>query len=97
MGESTARVIACEMSECLFNHGSSCHAIAITIQNRFPVCNTCLKASSKNGVSGLDCAVRACREFDCQYNHRLTCTADGIKVGPHKKQAYCMTFTAKPS
>ncbi len=97
MGESTARVMSCQMSDCLFNHDSHCHAIAITIQNRSPVCRTCLKASSKNGVSGVKCSVGACREFQCRYNQGLNCMAEGIKVGPHKNNAYCLTFTVRPS
>ncbi len=85
----------CTVTECAYNRGNSCHALAITVGGGTDHnCDTMFCRSSH--VSRRDPAgVGACKAPDCIYNEDLECTASSIEVGMHVNMAECKTFSSR--
>ena len=87
------KVLDCNMTDCAYNEDKMCHAVAITVGDLEPVCDTYMKGASKGGISDAIGGVGACKVNQCLYNDSLECTADGIHVGVRSGHADCTTFT----
>jgi hypothetical protein len=94
MAKDMPQVKECVVTECSYNTGKVCHAMAIMVGDDVcPMCDTYTNYMSKGGVPDATGKVGACRTSDCIYNDSLECSADGINVGWHQNHAECMTFT----
>ena len=86
-------VSKCDMSECSYNEGNQCHALAITIGDQTnPMCDTFLKGSTHGGDPSSTAKVGACKVSVCKFNKSLECSASSVEVGHRGQDAYCMTF-----
>lgn len=88
-------ILDCNMMDCAYNNGNACHAMAITIGDSSPVCDTYLERSQKGGVMDMVGSVGACKVDRCKFNKMLECTADGVHVGIHADHAECDTFAVR--
>jgi phosphoribosylformylglycinamidine (FGAM) synthase-like enzyme len=87
------KILDCNVTDCAYNNTNECHAAAITVGDKEPMCDTFTISSAKAGIAEAIGGVGACKVADCAYNDALECTADGIHVGTHSGHADCMTFT----
>ncbi|HAR63452.1 MAG: DUF1540 domain-containing protein [Candidatus Margulisiibacteriota bacterium] len=94
MDSMIPKVLDCEMTDCTYNQEKTCHAVAITVGDIEPVCDTYMKTTAKGGLVDTIGGVGACKVDRCLYNESYECTADGIHVGLHVNHAECSTFTA---
>jgi len=87
----------CEVETCAYNHGSECHALAITVGHASsPMCDTYWDASMKGGDPQKSGHVGACHMANCMFNQSLECQADnGISVGLKSDEVDCLTFKMK--
>ncbi len=83
------------MDDCAYNKSSECHAMAITVGGKTPICDTCMKSTIKGGVLDMTAGVGACKVEGCKFNEMLECSASGIHVERHTDHAECNTFTAR--
>lgn len=88
------KVADCSVTECAYNTGQSCHALAITVGegSQDPACDTYFPSSTHGGVKDVTAGVGACKTSDCQYNQDFECTAQSIHVGHKGDQVDCLTF-----
>ena len=84
-------VFDCNMSDCAYNNNQQCHAMAITVGDSEPVCDTYMESAQKGGTDITGC-VGACKITRCQFNESLECTAEGIHVGKHSNYPECLTY-----
>lgn len=86
------RVAECSITECAYNTGHACHAIAITVgSGDMPMCDTFYVArehSTDHGRAG----VGACKISACQHNHGLECDAGSVLVGKLEARVRCITY-----
>jgi hypothetical protein len=87
---------ACSITECAYNMEKRCHALAVTIGDNFPRCDTFMKRDSKGGDMDAIGGVGACKVEKCKYNMNLECSAESINVSMHSGQAECATFAPMP-
>ena len=75
-------VTRCDATECAYNMGDSCHAMAITIGGKTDrKCDTFLSSSAKGGIPDVTAGVGACKVSICTYNKNLECVP-GHSSGP---------------
>ena len=88
------KVMDCSVSDCAYNTGKACHAMAITVgeQPSDPVCDTFFQSPTHGGVMDMTAGVGACKTADCQHNRDYECTAAGIHVGLKENQPDCLSF-----
>jgi hypothetical protein len=89
------KVTACDVTRCAYNVDSNCHALAITIGDDTPRCDTFMRSSSKGGDSKSIAGVGACKVNDCMFNRGLECHATDIRVGNGPDEADCLTYRHK--
>ena len=89
------KIIDCSMKECAYNTDKLCHAMAITVGSKSPMCDTFMKRKQKGGMKEMNGSVGACKIDNCTFNQSLECTADGIHVGIHADHAECETFQVR--
>mgnify|MGYP006304075245 CR=1 FL=1 len=86
------KVSKCEVGDCAYNAGQTCHAMAITIDANTPKCDTFFGQKAEEIDTSVEGGVGACKAENCRYNKGLECTAEGIMVSKGTDQADCMTF-----
>ncbi|HEY0720690.1 MAG TPA: DUF1540 domain-containing protein [Gammaproteobacteria bacterium] len=83
----------CDVSECIYNRQSACHAKAITIGDAAtPACDTFLSASGHVKNATIQAGVGACKVSGCNYNADFECSAQSISVGHSGGNSLCMTY-----
>jgi len=92
---TATKVNACNVSDCVYNSNSSCHALAITIDDPTPAtCSTYKKA--ENGESGGAEAqianIGACKAAGCMHNENLMCTAGEVTIGVKDGKVSCLSY-----
>jgi len=88
------RVTRCDASECAYNMGETCHAMAITIGGRIDrKCDTFMSSAAKGGIPDITAGVGACKVPNCTFNKNLECVAPSIQVGHRGDEVDCLTFT----
>ena len=88
------QIMDCTMEDCSYNRDEECHAMAITVGDKIPMCDTYIHASHKGGVEKLGC-VGACKVEECKFNDELECCSSGIHVGRHSNKPECLTFDSR--
>ncbi len=87
------KVKQCDITNCSYNEGGMCHALAITVgDGKNPHCDTFCDAGHKGGDSESTAGVGACKVESCIFNTSLECQASGIKVGKRQNDVDCLTF-----
>ena len=90
------KVSHCDVSECSYNSGGKCHALAITIGDMaHPHCDTFCPSQSKGGDPSATARVGACKVSSCASNCDLECTASEIRVGHHGPEVDCLVYRLK--
>jgi len=89
------RVSSCDMEDCFFNKGQTCHAPAINVGGDHPLCDTFINNSRHGGDMDRAAMVGACKVSNCTHNTELCCGAPTIRVGPHRSHGDCQTFEAR--
>lgn len=90
------KVTECDVTQCSYNQGKKCHALAITIGNgSHPHCDTFCATSMKGGDISAMAGVGACKVTDCRHNAQLECRAPSIRVGHLIDDIDCQTFAAR--
>jgi len=90
------RVAGCSAESCAFNHGSKCHASAITIgDEESPGCDTFFNHTAHCRETNRMAVVGACKVVSCHHNHDFQCDAEEILVGYAKDNVLCLTFSKK--
>lgn len=85
-------VADCEVSNCVYNMNSACHARAITVGDSFgAMCDTFLD-SNPHTKATYEAGVGACKMADCRHNTDYECQADSISVVSINQMARCGTF-----
>jgi hypothetical protein len=91
-----AAVGECEVTECSYNVGSSCHARAITIGSGLhPACDTYLRGIGHVADASSVAGVGACKVTGCRYNEDLECQLPSIAVAHHADHADCATYAPR--
>jgi hypothetical protein len=85
----------CNVHECAYNDHDACHALAITVEEPAPLCNTYFKREIKGGFEEFNGSVGACKNDQCLHNSLLECTATSIQVSKHNQIPACDTFEIK--
>ncbi len=86
----------CDVTECVYNARSSCHAKAITIgDNIKPNCDTFMEGTGHIMNSGIKAGVGACKVSGCTYNSDFECSAESINISQQGGTIHCMTFVAR--
>lgn len=92
MARSAMPIISsCEVSDCFFNVGQSCHAPAINVGSDHPACDAYVKGSGHIGRKETG-RVGACHIQECRFNDEMTCGASDIVVLGHSGHADCGTY-----
>lgn len=86
------KVTECDATQCAYNVDRNCHALAITVGDDRPRCDTYMRSSSKGGDGKSIAGVGACKVSHCVFNRQLECRATDIHVGPGQDEADCLTF-----
>lgn len=89
------QIDSCNVENCAYNSGKTCHAIAITVGGPHQECDTFLESSQKGGEKNSVSGIGACRIEDCVFNRSFLCGADRIKIGPHETHADCLSYSRK--
>ncbi len=86
-------ISSCNATQCAYNMGGLCHALAITIgDGQTPQCDTFCSSSISGGDSDVVGCVGACKVASCVHNMSLECQAPGISVGTMGSEIDCLTF-----
>ena len=88
------KIMECDISDCAYNRDQECHAMAITVGDNDPVCDTYMQSAQKGGADTTGC-VGACKITRCEFNESLECTAGSIQVGRHSNSPECLTYNAQ--
>lgn len=87
------RVESCDVSACIYNVESACHAKAITVGNGVaPGCDTYMHASQHVRNASVLAGVGACKVGGCEFNNDYECGASSIEVGARADGVFCMTY-----
>ncbi len=92
MAENMPKVMKCEATQCIYNKGSQCHTLAITVGDEEPCCDTFKSSQTKGGYQDITGGVGACKVEDCEYNKSFECTAQTIKVIMNGDHPDCGTY-----
>lgn len=85
-------VAECDVTNCVYNMGKSCHARAITIGDELgAMCDTFFDANPHT-KGKYKAGVGACKVLDCAHNTDYECSADSISVIAVNQMARCGTF-----
>ncbi|MFA5516580.1 MAG: DUF1540 domain-containing protein [Desulfuromonadales bacterium] len=97
MASQMPKVSECSVSDCAYNNGQECKALAITVGEEpdEPICETFFVSSTHGGVKDSVAGVGACRAAECEYNDGFECTASDISVGYLGDEPDCLTFEAR--
>lgn len=95
MAQAMPKIKVCDVTDCAYNNQKICHAMAITVGDSHPTCDTFTNSSQKAGVSEITGGVGACKVDSCKFNQSLECSAPDIQVTIHKDHACCKTFTER--
>jgi len=88
-----AKVIKCEVTDCVYNMDNLCHTPAITIgDGNSPRCDTFFHYTMKGGDAAELAGVGACKVSQCQFNKKFECQAPQISVGYCDREPDCLTF-----
>ena len=86
------KVSKCEVSDCAYNVGNACHAIAITVGDPAnPKCDTFFQSMLKGGDCDSVAGVGACKVSSCLFNSSFECQSPGISVGYGEMNPDCLT------
>jgi len=87
-------VMDCSVTDCAYNKGKACHAMAVTIghQPNQPHCDTYFRSDTHGGVKDMTAGVGACKTSSCHHNRDFECTASTIQVGMKGSQPDCLTY-----
>lgn len=88
------KVAECDVTECAYNTGTKCHALAITVgDDVHPMCDTFFRAHRHGGDPSPAGKVGACKVEACKYNDDYECSAPAIQVA-HSDDgcADCQTY-----
>lgn len=90
-------VTSCAAEQCAYNLDRVCHAIAITVGDRYQAnCETYFGVAVKGGDRENPGHVGACKMSDCVHNVHLECQAPGITVGMRGDVVSCVTYQSSP-
>jgi len=91
-----AKVIKCEVADCVYNMDNCCRTMAVTIgDGNNPMCDTFCHSTIKGGDSASLAGVGACKVSACKYNQKFECQSPGISVGYCEQEPDCLTFESK--
>lgn len=96
--KSMSKIMSCDVTKCAYNTNNQCHTPAITVGgpgHQCPQCDTFTDSGEKGGAREVTGGVGACKVTACDYNEKLECGADSIRVGKHEGHPDCMTFEPK--
>ena len=90
-------VKGCEVSKCVYNADSACHAKAITVGDTVrPDCDTYFTLPSAHTKAvQRQAGVGACKMSDCKFNEDFECISPEISMGFLKDAPKCMTYSAR--
>ncbi|MBI3945217.1 MAG: DUF1540 domain-containing protein [Armatimonadetes bacterium] len=88
------QVRMCDVTECYYNQGQVCKALAINVGGSHPQCDTFTPSRQHGGPASIG-QVGACKVTQCLYNSDMSCTAPGIDVSHHEQHADCSTYTTR--
>ncbi len=88
-----SRVAECTVPECVYNRGSRCYAIAITVGNgEIPECLTFHSSNNRVPRREANADVGACKVPECAHNRDYACTARRVYVGYQFNQIACLAY-----
>ena len=90
-----SKVTLCDATDCSYNRDRKCHALAITVGEVEPCCDTYFQAQGKGGAADMIGGVGACKVQNCVFNKEFECSAGSIKVGIPSGHPDCITFKAR--
>lgn len=86
-------VSRCDATECAYNMGGKCHALAITVGDEpHPRCDTFCDMSTTGGDPSTEACVGACKMMSCMYNESLECEAPDVCIGHKGSDVDCLTY-----
>ncbi len=90
---TATKVNACEATDCAYNEGQSCRALAITVgMGNAASCGTYTPREQKAGVEMTVASVGACKVAGCKHNKDLVCTAAQVTIGVDGAGVTCKTY-----
>ncbi|MBD3239093.1 MAG: DUF1540 domain-containing protein [Chitinivibrionales bacterium] len=96
MKREMPEVLDCEAENCVYNKDAQCHAMAITVGDDEPCCDTFASGGAKAGYSDTIGKVGACKVQSCIYNDSLECSApQGIRMKLMSNHADCATYQSR--
>ncbi len=88
------KITQCDATECAYNFGQKCHAMAITVGSAIDrKCDTFCRSETKGGFPDVIGGVGACKVASCSHNQKLECSAPEIQIGYAADEIDCLTFT----
>lgn len=91
-----AKVMKCEVSDCVYNMDNCCHTMAITVgDGNNPMCDTFCHSTVKGGDVADLAGVGACKVSACKHNTKFECESSGISIDYQDLNPNCMTFETK--
>ncbi len=91
-----AKVMKCEVNDCVYNMDNCCHTMAITVgDGNSPRCDTFWHSTMKGGDAADLAGVGACKVSSCRYNKKFECGAPEISVGYCAQSPECLTFESR--
>ncbi|HYG34820.1 MAG TPA: DUF1540 domain-containing protein [Clostridia bacterium] len=86
----------CSVSDCAYNRDKICRALAITVGDSEPRCDTFWTYGNKAGDPSRLGSVGACKVVSCIHNYDGECgSPGGITVARKGNMPNCMTFTQR--
>lgn len=90
------RVKECSVLSCAYNRDSTCCALAITVGDLEPLCDTFWTYNNKAGDPAKPSGVGACKVLNCVHNYDGGCGSPlGITVGSKGQKPFCLAFTKR--
>jgi hypothetical protein len=87
----------CDVTSCIYNLKSACHAKAITIGDGvMPGCDTFMKGSGHVKNANITAGVGACKVAICSFNTDYECFANSVTVAQKGDMVHCMTYMPRP-
>ncbi len=85
----------CDVLDCSYNKDNMCHAIAITVGDEEPSCDTFISRNHKGGAMDMTGGVGACKTEDCMFNQSMECVAQNISITLSGGHADCVTYSKR--
>ena len=90
------KVKECGVLDCAYNRDNACRALAITVGDDEPRCDTFWTYSHKAGDPTRLGGVGACKVLKCMHNFDGECGSPlGIVVGREGNKPKCLTFISR--